>query len=222
MISLKVKICGLTRDEDARAAAAAGADYVGTVLVPGTPRAVRPERAAELREACGLPLVLVVADEDPSALARAAEVAGASVLQLHGQETPQQVRDLRGAGDWEIWKVVRMGGEGNLVDAVEAFGDLVDGIVLDTWHPDLLGGSGVTFDWGTAESVRRALPPRVSLIAAGGLRPENLEEAVGALSPDVVDVSSGVEASPGIKDPSKIRAFVREARRIAEKADPPR
>jgi len=214
-----VKFCGLTRVEDAREAARLGAAYVGAVLVPGTPRAVSPERARALGEAAGLPLVLVLVDPTPAEARDAASRAGAAVLQLHGGEDPQQVRSLREEGPWKVWKGVPVRDRAEALDAVRRFGPVVDGLLLDGWHPSLRGGAGVSFPWREVAEARGEIPSGVLFIAAGGLTPENVGEAASVLRPHVVDVSSGVESAPGLKDARRMKAFV-EATRLPASVDP--
>jgi phosphoribosylanthranilate isomerase len=138
-----------------------------------------------------------------------ARTAGASVIQLHGDETEGMVRDLRSEGEWEIWKAVRVREQADLATAVDRFAPLVNLLLLDAWHPTELGGTGRRFPWEVLEGAD--LPSDLRIGVAGGLTPENVAEAVDRLRPDLVDVSSGVEASPGTKDPDRVRAFVRNA-----------
>jgi phosphoribosylanthranilate isomerase len=207
-----VKICGLTLPSDGEAAARAGAHFVGCVLVPSSPRAVDPLRAGQVRAAAGLPLVLVVADRPLEWMADAATRSGASVLQLHGDEGPATVSALRARGPWQVWKGVRVRDGASARDAMERWGGVVDGVLLDGWSPHALGGTGVSFPWEEVAPVRSVLPPGTLLIAAGGLNPENVGRAVSLLRPDVVDVSSGVESSPGVKDHARLQDFVTRAR----------
>lgn len=208
----RIKICGLTRHADARAAVEAGADFLGVVVVASSPRAVDAARAREIRGGLDVPLVLVSADRDAERLASDARHAGADVLQLHGAETPDELRRLREAGDWTLWKAVRVRSGADLADALARYAGSADGLLLDAWHPEKLGGTGRTFDWDEVRALRARIPASTTLVAAGGLAPDNVGEAIRALRPDVVDVSSGVESSPGVKDPERIRAFVRAAR----------
>ena len=209
----RVKICGLVRTEDARAAGEAGADYAGAVLVPGGPRAVSPERAAELGRASGRPLVAVMADLEPAEAEARAQVAGASILQLHGDEAPSQVADLRRRGPWRVWKSLRVRRASEALERARSYAGVVDGILLDSWHPARAGGTGRRFEWEAVDELRALLVARgADLVVAGGLSAENVEEAVRRLRPGVVDVSSGVEGGPGRKDPERIRAFVVAAR----------
>lgn len=221
MPDVQVKICGLTRPADAEYAAAAGADYLGCVLVPSSPRAVDAERARGVSSAApGVPLVLVVAGLGVTELEAAATVAGASVLQLHGDETPDLVRALRSRGPWRVWKGVRVRDAASAREALDRWGGIVDGILLDGWAPHQLGGTGTPFPWEEVASLRPAVPEGTLLIAAGGLKPENVGRAVSLLRPDVVDVSSGVESTPGVKDPARVREFVLRARTPTPTLDP--
>ncbi len=209
---MKIKICGLTNPTDAELVGRAGADYVGAVLVPGTPRVVRPETARVLSEAAGLPLVIVVADLSAEDAVQAARSAGARGIQLHGSETEEFLARLRAEGDWELWKVARVRTAADISRAVEQFGRVADGILLDAWHPRQLGGTGSTFAWELVEALHPRLPAGAFLGVAGGLDPQNVREAVLRMRPGLVDVSSGVERRRGQKDPDRVRAFVRAAR----------
>ena len=212
MSKTKVKICGLTRRVDALHAAEAGADYLGVVLVPNTPRARTPAEAKALLDGIQVPSVIVVADLALSDLRRAAEVVGASVIQLHGDETPDLVTELRQTGAWEVWKALRVRGWPDVMEGLARFGGVVDGLLLDGWHPEKTGGTGKPFPWGEVAEIRDAYPPGLVLVAAGGLRPDNVREAVIKLRPQVVDVSSGVEESPGIKNQVQVEKFILRVR----------
>lgn len=214
MLEPRIKICGLTRRSDAEHAALVGASFLGVVLVPDTPRVVTQSTASEIVSGQGAASVAVVADLEPEAAVGAAMSMGASVLQLHGSETPEEAGLVRDAGPWAVWKALRVREGRSLLGTMEPYFERVDGILLDGWHPDRLGGSGTSFTWGQARGLRDEIPPGLLLIAAGGLAPENVAEAVEALRPDIVDVSSGVEAAPGRKDPEKVEAFVRAVTRM--------
>jgi phosphoribosylanthranilate isomerase len=208
-----IKICGLTRPEDAVAAAEAGADFLGVVLVPGTPRAVTPGKAREVVEGLAVPSVVVVADESQWEAERIGEMVGASVIQLHGDEPPEYASGLAERGPWRIWKALRVKDIKDVLRGIGTYEGSVDGLLLDGWHPRHRGGSGLPFDWKALEGIRDSFPEGLQFIAAGGLRPENVEEAVRRLAPHVLDVSSGVEVRPGVKSRNKIHAFIRNARR---------
>ena len=207
----RVKICGLTRVEDARFAERAGASYLGAILVPGSPRYVSPGQAGALANSVGLPLVVVVADLAVDEAARAAEEAGAAVIQLHGSEPPAVVEALRGRGGWELWKAVRVREREDILRAMGHYGPLIDLLLLDAWTERALGGTGVSFPWELWDPSREGVARALRIGVAGGLSPDNVEEAVGRLVPDLVDVGSGVELRPGVKDPSRVEAFIRRA-----------
>ncbi len=210
--AIRVKICGLTRLEDARHARAAGADYLGAILSEGFGRSVEPARARAFVEAGGAPLVGVLVDAPVADAAMRARAAGAAVLQLHGDEPPALLDRLRGEGSWELWKAVRPRSDDELRRAIAAYAEHADALLLDGWHAKVRGGAGVRFDWDLLVRVRAELPVGRRLIVAGGLTPETVADAVATLAPDVVDVSSGVESAPGRKDPAKVEAFIRAAR----------
>lgn len=207
----QVKICGVTRPEDARIAEQAGASYVGAILVPESPRFVEPEGAERIARSVRIPLVAVAGETDATRLAQMAERSGSGAVQLHGEVTPETVGFLREAGDWELWKAVRVRSGTDITDAFAEFGSSVDLFLLDGWHEDKLGGTGMTFPWETLETVRGSLPVGVRLGVAGGLSVENVRSAVERLDPDLVDVSSGVESEPGRKDLRRVREFVKRA-----------
>lgn len=215
-----VKICGVMRVEDARAALAAGADFVGAILTPGFGRSVQPRHAATYLEGHsgdaddgGPVLVAVLVDPDPDQAVVAARLSGAGVVQLHGEETPEVVRTVAAAGPWKVWKAVRVRETDEVARAVRRYGGLVDGLLLDGGRGGERGGGlGIPFDRGAAAALRAGTPPGVRLVLAGGLDPDNVERAVRRFRPDVVDVSSGVEIRRGQKDPRRIATFVRAAR----------
>ncbi len=207
MSSPRLKICGITRRADAEAATREGAHYLGFVLVESSPRRVSAESVARLSRDLGSSVVVVTADA-PDQTADLAIRAGASVVQLHGNERPRDVARLRRAGPWEVWKAIRMRDVGEALASARRFAEVADGILLDAWHPAALGGAGVTFAWEEAAELRRALEGTCRFVLAGGITPENVAEAMETLGPDVLDVSSGVESRPGIKDARKIRTLV--------------
>jgi phosphoribosylanthranilate isomerase len=206
---LFVKICGITCAADAAAAVEAGADAVGFVFWKRSPRAVDAETARAI--AAGLPpsvvRVGVFADSLPEEVSRIAEEAGLDVLQLHGSEPPDSLLVL----PRRCWKAVGVGRDFVAADALRYEGKAA-GILLDTRGEGAPGGTGRTFDWSLAREVRK----RASfLLLAGGLDPENVAAAIRAVGPDGVDVSSGVESSPGRKDKGRLRAFIEAARKAS-------
>jgi phosphoribosylanthranilate isomerase len=206
-----IKVCGLTRREDALAAAAAGASYLGVVLAPGGKRTVELAEAVKLLQGLAVQRAGVFVDAPTETLLRSGKILALDVLQLHGDETPEQVREAAAAGPWLVWKAVRIRTAGDFVHAAERFADSADGLLLDGWHPSARGGTGTPFPWEMIAEHRAKLPPHLSLVVAGGLRADNVAHACALLHPSVVDVSSGVEEAPGIKDADAIRAFVAAA-----------
>ena len=207
-----IKICGIATREDGVMARAMGADYLGMILSQGFPRSVLPDEAIDIGLVADAPLVAVLVDESVDEAERIAGSAGASVIQLHGDEGPEYVEELRRRGEWDIWKAVRVRDSADVTRALEALGDSIDGLLLDGWHPDRPGGSGASFSWEDVRVVRDGIPSSLKLIAAGGLTPENVATAVHTLRPDVVDVDSGVELYVRRKDRELVRAFVQNAR----------
>jgi phosphoribosylanthranilate isomerase len=209
---VRVKIDGLTRLEDARHAAASGADYLGAILSDGFQRSVAPAVARSFLAPGGPPLVGVFVDPTAADALERATVSGASVLQLHGDETPALLDELCARPGLSVWKAVRPRSADELRRALDRYAAHAHGLLLDGWHPRLRGGSGTRFDWELVARVREQLPDDLLFIVAGGLTPDNVAAAVAALAPDVVDVSSGVETAPGRKDNRKVEAFIRAAR----------
>jgi phosphoribosylanthranilate isomerase len=211
-MTLEVKICGLTRREDAEAAVAAGAGYAGVVLAPGGRRSVSPSTAAALLAGLEVTKVGVFVDASRDELQAAAVEAGLDVLQLHGDEPPELLRRLRAEGRWRLWKAVRPRRVEELLEALERYAGVADGLLLDGYSPGAHGGTGSRFPWEEVAAHRGRIPPELPLVVAGGLDPMNVARAVSLLRPAVVDVSSGVESAPGIKDGAAVHAFVRAAR----------
>jgi phosphoribosylanthranilate isomerase len=216
MAETRVKICGLMRPGDAACAEVAGADFVGVVLATGFGRSLDLDAAqrvlAPVRKA---KIVTVRVDDAYDRVMADADAVGADVVQLHGAESVDFARRVR-AGGYRVWKAIRVRTAADVSEAVQRFEGAVDGLLLDGWHPDRVGGSGATFAWGDVAAVRGQIPRGVDLIAAGGLNPLNVRELVEVLQPDVVDVSSGVELALGEKDDGLIRAFIAAARETSE------
>jgi phosphoribosylanthranilate isomerase len=204
-VAVEIKFCGLTRPEDAAQAGALGASYAG-VIFAGGPRVLDAARAADVLDAAGESVrrVGVFGDQPPEEIARIARVVRLDVVQLHVAPAPAIIRRVREQTGVEIWGVVRV----NRIELASRIAELdadADAVVLDSFVAGKLGGTGVTFDWSTLTAGAR--PRRARLVAAGGLTPENVIGAIRALAPHVVDVSSGVEREPGIKDHARMRAF---------------
>jgi phosphoribosylanthranilate isomerase len=211
-MTVEVKICGLGRPEDARLAEAAGADYLGVVFAPG-PRQRNADEARRIWEGAGGRRVGVFVDPGGEEVWRLATSLELAVIQLHGSEAPELCDELREAGDWAVWKAIRLGGETRLEAALDRYGERVDGILLEGWSARGRGGVGARFEWSLAGRLREGWPDGLRLIAAGGLNAGNVAAAIAQIRPHVVDVSSGVEAALGVKDPEAVRAFLDAVRR---------
>ena len=208
----EVKICGLTRSIDAEFADAAGAAYLG-VIFAGGPRARTPEEARATLSGRRARKVGVFADQPPEEIARIAAVVGLDVLQLHGVSDPDRIAAVRAATGLEVWAVVRTA-TGILSERDEELADAADALLVDAMVPGQLGGSGVTLPWLELGESLDAMASGHRVVLAGGLTADNVGEAIDYVSPMVVDVSSGVESSPGIKDQQRVRAFIAAARAI--------
>jgi len=207
-----VKICGLTRNVDARFADHLGADYLGLVLTEGFSRSLTKHAAAAVVRGVEAEKVAVTVDESVEGNADLARSIGASVIQLHGNESVDLVRSLKGAGDWAIWKAVRARTALDVERVVEDLGELVDGVLVEGWRDGAVGGASLTLELDPL-ALRVVRSSSLSLVLAGGLTPKSVAGAVDRFSPDVVDVSSGVEVKLKVKDADKVEAFIREARR---------
>jgi len=203
-----IKFCGMTRPEDASYAAMLGARYVGVIFAEG-PRTLTRERAQVIVD--GLPRrvnrVGVFGRHSPNEIADSAERLELDVVQLHGDPDAGAIADVRARWSGKIWAVQRVSGS-ELPSSTRDMFDVADAVVLDARVPGQLGGTGVALPW--RELAQQLVPMRsrrARLVLAGGLKPDNVAEAIAALSPDVVDVSSGVEGEVGIKDHDRMRAF---------------
>lgn len=211
MNEVRVKICGLTEAGALAAAVAAGAAYVGFVFFPRSPRHLEPAQAAPLAASVppGVAKVALTVDADDAALDAILDVVPLDMLQLHGQETPERVREVRARYGLPVMKAVGVADEGDLA-AVLDYSLAADQILVDAKAPKgaaLPGGNGLPFDWRLV-AQRRWLRP---WMLAGGLTAENVAEAIRLTNARQVDVSSGVESAPGVKDPAKIAAFAKAA-----------
>jgi phosphoribosylanthranilate isomerase len=202
----RVKACGIARVEDARLAAELGAWALGLIFVPASPRACPPEVAerigAELRRRVELVGVFVNAPLEE--VVAAAERVPLSILQLHGDEGPAYCREAARRSGCRVMKAVPVRDSASIT-ALRAY--QVDLHLLDAYSPRVAGGTGTTFDWELARTHDRSVP----LVLSGGLTPDNVAAAVEAVRPWAVDSASGTEARPGVKDPTRLRAFVRAA-----------
>jgi len=186
---MMVKVCGITRKEDALVAAEAGASAIGFIFYPSSPRYIAPERAAELGEGLDVWKVGIFVNESPATIGAVMRAARLDVAQIYGGEAPAGVR---------VWKAFRVGKsfDRSLADGAEAI--LLDGAT-----------NGASFDWRLARGIEG------KVIVAGGLKAANVADAIRIAQPWGVDASSSLESAPGIKDHEKVRAFVKAAREAA-------
>jgi phosphoribosylanthranilate isomerase len=209
---IAVKICGLCRPQDAAAAASAGAEYVGVILAPDTRRTQSLSAAARILEAAGAARrVGVFVDPEPQDIFAAVAELSLDVVQLHGTEAPVLAQEL--SERLTVWKAVRIRSPLDLQYAAQAY-PRVAALLLDAFDPGQAGGTGRPLDWAGLVEARRALPAELPLVLAGGLTAANVAQAIQLLSPDVVDVSSGVERVPGEKSPDRITAFLAAVRQL--------
>jgi phosphoribosylanthranilate isomerase len=197
-----VKICGITRLSDARHAVACGADALGFVFWPKSPRHIAPERAAEIIAAlpASVTTVGVFVNESVDGIRTIVERTGIAAVQLHGDETP----DFASALGWPVWRAFTV----ERAEAMSGAWPSATTVLVDAADPVRRGGTGVRVDWGRAAGIAR----EHRIVLAGGLTPENVAEAIETVRPYGVDVSSGVEDSPGVKNVDKIERFLTSAR----------
>lgn len=216
-MSIQVKICGTTSLADARLAAEAGADLLGFIFYPPSPRHVAPEEAARIvatlraeRGAAAPQMVGVCVDEPVERVRTLIDEIGLDLVQLHGSEPPAELRLLAPYA----FKALRPQTRGDAEALVATYSDVVPAnpaapdFLVDSYHPWKMGGTGEPINLAIGQVLAR----RFRLLLAGGLTPENVAEAIARVQPWGVDVASGVEAEPGRKDPEKVRAFVRAAK----------
>lgn len=204
---MKIKICGITDSEDAEAAVSAGADALGFVMYRKSPRWVEPAVARSI--IAGLPpfvlAVGVFVNEEPERVRALVDECGFALAQLHGDESALYCRNL----GRPTLKAIRLRDRGTFLALAEFQGRAnVRGFLIDAFSDQAYGGMGQTVDWMLAQEAARSAP----IILAGGLNPSNVAGAIQAVRPYGVDVSSGVELSPGKKDPGKVKAFIEAAR----------
>ena len=204
---MKVKICGITNYEDAAMIVDQGADALGFNFFPKSPRYIDPSDARKIIRRIP-PFVVTVGlfvnVTEQSRVSAAARAAGVQVLQLHGDETPEY---CSGLADWPLIKALRIGEKG-IEENPEEYP--VQAFLLDFKDDALFGGTGKSFDWDLAKSIRRVRP----IILAGGLTPDNVREAIRVVDPYAVDVCSGVENAPGKKSARKVIEFMNEVRNV--------
>jgi phosphoribosylanthranilate isomerase len=203
----QIKICGLTRPDQARACADLGADAIGLVFFEKSPRNVTPEQAAAVKAVLPprVAAVGVFVDPDQEFLARTVRRCGLDIVQLHGSESPGFVAEMRADLKVPVIKVL-------FATRSPGFGDAAGygaaGYLVECGRGPLPGGNAMAWDWAAAQAVGRNFP----LVLAGGLAPDNVAEAIGACLPDAVDASSSLEAGPGIKDLDTVARFIAQVK----------
>ncbi|MFQ6756266.1 phosphoribosylanthranilate isomerase [Cereibacter sphaeroides] len=212
MAGVRVKICGLRTESDVKAAASSGAAYVGLVFFPKSPRHLGLAQAQRLALAAppGVAKVALTVDASDETLDAIVEAVPLDMLQLHGGESPERVAEVRARYGLPVMKAVGVADEGDLPQILEQ-SLAADQILIDAKPPKgaaLPGGNGLSFDWRLIAGRHWIRP----WMLAGGLTVENLAEAVRRTGASQVDVSSGVESAPGVKDPARIAAFLQAAR----------
>lgn len=208
----RVKICGLKTDEAMRAALDAGADLVGLVFHAKSPRNVSIETAEPLADLARgrAEIVALVVDPTDETLRAIVDTIRPGIIQLHGNETPERVREIRETFGLRVMKAIQIGSRADAEQA-RAYADAADLLLFDAKAPpqsDIPGGNGEVFDWTLIEAVKAVRP----WVLAAGLTPTNVAEAIRKTGAPTVDVSSGVERSRGEKAPELIRAFVKAAK----------
>lgn len=222
-MSTRVKICGIRTSDALDAALEAGADLIGLVLYPKSPRNVSLDEAAALasraRDRGGAEVVTLLVDPDDALVEAVAESIKPDLIQLHGHETTARVEAVRKSSGLRILKAVPVGDADDVVAAFDFLtpdGKGAEMLLFDTKPPSdpgsLPGGNGLTFDWRILEAAKGRAP----FALAGGLTPENVAAAVALTGAAIVDVSSGVESRPGEKDPERIRRFLSAAKAAKE------
>lgn len=211
-----VKICGLADEQAIKAVVSAKADYAGFVHFPASPRHITLSRAAELKALLPTTLhsVLVVVDPEDALISEAISTLKPDYIQLHGKETPEHLRHLKKTFPSMKWiKALRVRSSDDIAQAL-AFSECADMLMFDAKLPELPGvlpgGNGLAFDWALLKGREFALPWFLS----GGLNTANISDAIRMTGAKMVDVSSGVERAPGVKDPALIKAFVKAAKSI--------
>jgi phosphoribosylanthranilate isomerase len=210
-MSVQVKICGLSTPDTMEAALAHGADYVGLNFFPPSPRYVTPAKAASLAAIARgrTKIVALVVDADNALLKDIADAVKPDYIQLHGSETPERVAAIKTLTGKPIIKAIKVGGPDDVAKATD-FVDVADLLLFDTKAPASLknalpGGNGIPFDWSLLEGKR-------GFMLSGGLNPGNVAEAIRVTGAPMVDVSSGVENTPGKKDINLIAKFIEAAK----------
>jgi phosphoribosylanthranilate isomerase len=207
----RIKICGVTLPDDAARIASSGADFIGLNFWPKSKRYLAPERAPMLasvvRSTGSAKLVGVFVDPEIDEIQAITATVDLDIIQLHGDETPDFVKKVSLAMYRPVWKALPIASRRD-IDALDVWP--AEALLLDAPTPGR-GGAGAKFDWAVAREARERYP-KIHIVLAGGLTPDNVGSAIQTVEPWAIDVASGVEAGPGIKDPAKLEAFISAAR----------
>lgn len=210
----RAKICGITRVEDVHAVVNAGADAIGFVFYPPSPRAVTAAQAAQLVQAIA-PYVQVVGlfvNHSANEIQDILQTVHLDIVQFHGDETPEQCQAIAQQVRRRWYKAIQVKPDLDVVAEIQRYQAAgASAVLLDAWHPDLKGGTGHSFDWDTFPKLN------IPLILAGGLNPDNIEQAILTTQAYAVDVSGGVESAKGIKDQQLIERFMQGVHRGSAK-----
>lgn len=201
----RVKICGLTQEKDVRATVIAGADAIGLVFYPPSPRAVSLEQAVTLVKhiPAYVQVVGLFVNASFDEIANICRQVPIDILQFHGDESPEQCQNIAQKLSRRWYKAIQVKEGLDIIHEINQYKNAgASAVLLDAYHPDLKGGTGHSFDWTTFPKAD------IPLILAGGLNPENVADAIALTQPYAVDVSGGVEQAKGIKDSEKIQKFM--------------
>ena len=210
----KIKICGITNEEDAKAAVGLEVNFLGFNFYPRSPRFITPGKAKEIIDALSSDVAKagVFVNEEISVIEQASNACSLRLVQLHGDETAVFCEELKHKiPDCKLIKVFRINNEQD-VKSIPEFGKIADYYLLDTYSADKFGGTGRTFSWNLACQVKKMGKP---IFLSGGLTPENVEEAIKKIDPFCVDVASGVESYSGKKNLEKMKLFVERAKNVS-------
>jgi phosphoribosylanthranilate isomerase len=215
MNAVKVKICGITRDDDLQTAIALGADALGFVVgVPASPRNLAPQQATRLIDHVPLFVasVVVLVPQSVDDVVHTCESLRPTAVQLHGGVPIDPAQLRRALPTVSVIRAITVSSD-RLPDGAADAAIGVDAVLLDSFAQGLLGGTGVVHDWTVSKRVKQTIHP-TPLILAGGLTPDNVREAIHVVQPYAVDVSTGVESRPGRKDPVKVSAFIQRVKEV--------
>ncbi len=210
----RAKICGITRIQDIQSVVNAGADAIGFVFFPPSPRSVTAEQAQILIQnvPAYVQTVGLFVNASLDEIADILKQAPVDILQFHGDETPEQCQDISKQVGRRWYKAIQVKPELDVIATIQQYQQAgASAVLLDAWHPELKGGTGHSFDW--AQFPKLDIP----LILAGGLKPDNIEDAIKTTNAYAVDVSGGVESAKGIKDKKLIEQFMQGVQRGSAK-----